>query len=48
VLSSGWIAIWAIASRFQPQGQFWHDVWAGTRLISVKPLPPAPPTPPAE
>ncbi len=24
----------AILPRFQPQTQFWHDVWAGTRLIN--------------
>ena len=34
VLSVGWIAIWAILSRFQPQRQFWHDAWAGTRLVT--------------
>ena len=33
LLVSGWVAVWALLSRFQPQGQFWHDVWAGTRLI---------------
>jgi uncharacterized RDD family membrane protein YckC len=34
----GWIALLALASNFQPQRQFWHDVLAGTRLI---PAPPA-------
>ena len=34
VLVLGWVAIWAIASRFHPQGQFWHDAWAGTRLVN--------------
>ena len=29
----GWVAIWALSARFQGQGHFWHDVWAGTRLI---------------
>jgi uncharacterized RDD family membrane protein YckC len=38
VLSAGWIAVWALLSRFQVQGQFWHDVWAGTRLVSSEPL----------
>ncbi len=38
VIVLGWIAVWALLSRFQPQGQFWHDVWAGTRLISSPPL----------
>lgn len=33
-LTLGWVAIWAILARFHPQRQFWHDVWAGTRLIS--------------
>lgn len=46
VLTLGWIAIWAILARFQPQRQFWHDAWAGTRLITwvapvkEKPQPP--------
>ena len=34
VLTFGWVAIWAILARLQPQRQFWHDAWAGTRLIS--------------
>lgn len=34
VLTIGWVAVWATLSRFQPQGQFWHDIWAGTRLVS--------------
>lgn len=38
VLCGGWIAVWALASRFQAQGQFWHDIWAGTRLIHHDPL----------
>ncbi|WP_342621136.1 RDD family protein [Rhodoferax sp. GW822-FHT02A01] len=38
VIAVGWIAVWALLSRFQSQGQFWHDVWAGTRLISSQPL----------
>jgi uncharacterized RDD family membrane protein YckC len=29
----GWVVIWALSARFQEQGHFWHDVWAGTRLI---------------
>jgi uncharacterized RDD family membrane protein YckC len=36
VLLLGWIVIWALLSRFHPQRQFWHDAWAGTRLISIK------------
>jgi uncharacterized RDD family membrane protein YckC len=38
VIALGWIAVWALLSRFQAQGQFWHDVWAGTRLVSSQPL----------
>jgi uncharacterized RDD family membrane protein YckC len=33
VLLFGWVAIWALLSRFNPQQQFWHDTLAGTRLI---------------
>jgi uncharacterized RDD family membrane protein YckC len=33
ILMVGWIAVWAILSRFQMHGQFWHDVWARTYLI---------------
>lgn len=32
----GWVAIWALLSRFHPSQQFWHDALAGTRLISVQ------------
>jgi uncharacterized RDD family membrane protein YckC len=38
VITVGWIAVWALLSRFQTEGQFWHDVWAGTRLVSSQPL----------
>ena len=34
VLALGWVAIWALMARFQPQKQFWHDAWAGTKLIA--------------
>ena len=34
VIVLGWVAIWAILSRFHPQQQFWHDALAGTRLVS--------------
>ena len=37
VLMPAWVAIWAILSRFHPQQQFWHDAFAGTRLISSEP-----------
>jgi uncharacterized RDD family membrane protein YckC len=36
VLLTGWVAIWAVLSRFHPQRQFWHDALAGTRLIPAK------------
>jgi len=36
VLMLGWVAIWAVLSRFHPQRQFWHDALAGTRLISSR------------
>jgi uncharacterized RDD family membrane protein YckC len=38
VLTSGWVIVWALLARFQPERQFWHDIWAGTRLIASKPL----------
>lgn len=38
VIWLGWVACWALLSRFEPSGQFWHDVWARTRLINSKPL----------
>ena len=34
VLTLGWVAVWAILARFHPQKQFWHDAFAGTRLIT--------------
>ncbi|MBA4214284.1 MAG: RDD family protein [Polaromonas sp.] len=37
VIVLGWVAIWAILSRFHPQRQFLHDAWAGTRLVHYKP-----------
>ncbi len=36
VLTLGWVAVWALLSRFHPQRQFWHDALAGTRLISSR------------
>ena len=38
LITVGWIAVWALLSRFQSEGQFWHDAWAGTRLVSAQPL----------
>ena len=40
VITFGWVLVWALLSRFHPQRQFWHDAWAGTRLVSVPPPPP--------
>lgn len=33
VIFLGWVAVWALLSRFHPRQQFWHDAWAGTRLV---------------
>lgn len=35
VLTLGWVAIWALLSRFHPERQFWHDILAGTRLVDA-------------
>ncbi len=35
IIVLGWVAVWAILSRFHPQQQFWHDALAGTRLVSA-------------
>ncbi|TSE36425.1 RDD family protein [Tepidimonas charontis] len=43
VLWGGWVVVWALLARFHPQRQFWHDVWAGTRLIDTRPAGNAPP-----
>ena len=31
----GWVLFWASLSRLHPQRQFWHDAWAGTRLVDT-------------
>ena len=36
VLTLGWVAIWALLSRFHPERQFLHDAFAGTRLITTR------------
>lgn len=41
VILVGWIAVWAILSRFHPQRQFLHDALAGTRLVHFKPAAPS-------
>jgi uncharacterized RDD family membrane protein YckC len=33
----GWVLVWALLSRLHPQRQFWHDAWAGTRLVDAPP-----------
>ena len=38
VVMVGWVAVWAVLSRFHPQRQFWHDALAGTRLVPAPPL----------
>lgn len=38
VILIGWIVIWLTLSKLQPQRQFWHDVFAGTQLVSCPPL----------
>lgn len=40
VIVVGWVAVWAVLSRFHPQQQFWHDALAGTRLVSKPRLSP--------
>lgn len=29
-----WVVMWALLSRLHPQGQFWHDALARTRLVN--------------
>ena len=31
-----WVLVWALLSRFHAQKQFWHDAWAGTRLVTSR------------
>ncbi len=37
-IAIAWIAVWASLSLYHPQRQFWHDAWAGTRLVSSEPM----------
>lgn len=39
VIALGWVAIWAILSRFHPRRQFWHDALAGTQLVNAPEAP---------
>ncbi len=36
LLTFVWVIVWAWISRFQAQRQFWHDIWAGTRLVTSR------------
>jgi len=38
LMLAAWVAVWALLTQFQEQGHFWHDVWAGTRLIRFDPI----------
>ena len=40
-----WVLLWALLSRLHPQRQFWHDAWAGTRLVEAPPQSPRRPAP---
>ena len=42
VIVLGWVAVWAILSRFHPRQQFWHDALAGTQLVNAASLQPGP------
>jgi uncharacterized RDD family membrane protein YckC len=37
VIVVGWVAVWALLSRFHPRQQFWHDALAGTQLVDCTP-----------
>jgi uncharacterized RDD family membrane protein YckC len=37
VIVVGWVSVWTVLARFHPQRQFWHDAWAGTRLVNARP-----------
>lgn len=30
-----WILLWSLASLFRSDRQFWHDAWAGTRIVTA-------------
>jgi len=38
LMLAAWVAVWALLTQFQAQGHFWHDIWAGTRLIRFDPI----------
>jgi uncharacterized RDD family membrane protein YckC len=35
IITAVWIFLWAFSSRLRSDHQFWHDAWAGTRLIQT-------------
>jgi uncharacterized RDD family membrane protein YckC len=35
IAAAAWVVFWALTSRLRPDGQFWHDAWAGTRLVDA-------------
>jgi uncharacterized RDD family membrane protein YckC len=37
VIVLGWVAVWALLSRFHKHQQFLHDAFAGTQLVAVNP-----------
>jgi uncharacterized RDD family membrane protein YckC len=41
-LCSVWVPFWALLSKFHKDQQYWHDHWAGTRMVYVQPLKKAP------
>jgi len=38
LIMTGWIMVYALATRLHPRRQFLHDALAGTQLISHKPM----------
>ena len=34
---TAWVVIWALLSYLHKDRQYWHDQWAGSRLIDVRP-----------
>jgi uncharacterized RDD family membrane protein YckC len=35
VIAGAWVGVWCLLSLLHPQRQFWHDAWAGTRLVDA-------------
>ena len=36
-LCAVWVPFWALLSKFHKDQQYWHDHWAGTRMVDVRP-----------